>query len=102
MAALGLSPAEFIATYSQVLRITPTRPLGWHGRTTPRSVRGVASIDEPVRTAARRFAGEPMSAPEPRPAPVPPIRVRPDFGRALRSLFSPPSAVGARLEAGAA
>jgi PPOX class probable F420-dependent enzyme len=101
MAALGLSREEFLATYSQVLRITPTRPLGWHGRTTPRSVRAVASIDEPVRPAARRFAGEPMSAPEPRPMPVPPIRIRPDFGRALRSLFGPP-AVRTGLPVGAA
>jgi PPOX class probable F420-dependent enzyme len=85
MAALGLSPADFLATYSQVLRITPTRPLGWHGRTTPRSVRAAASI----------------SAPEPRPTPVPPIRVRPDFGRALRSLFGPP-AVRTGLPVGAA
>jgi hypothetical protein len=27
MAAIGLSPAEFVATYSQVIRIAPTRVL---------------------------------------------------------------------------
>jgi PPOX class probable F420-dependent enzyme len=35
MAALGLSPREFAATYRQVIRITPDRPLPWHGRTRP-------------------------------------------------------------------
>jgi PPOX class probable F420-dependent enzyme len=33
MAAIGLSIEEFVATYSQVLRIVPTRFLDWHGRT---------------------------------------------------------------------
>ena len=60
MAALGLSPEEFIATYSQVLRITPTRSLPWHGRTTPRSVLAVATIEEPVREVVRRMHGEAM------------------------------------------
>ena len=60
MAALGLSPEEFIATYSQVLRITPTRSLPWHGRTTPRSVLAVATIEEPVHEVVRRMHGEPM------------------------------------------
>jgi PPOX class probable F420-dependent enzyme len=35
MAAIGLSPAEFVATYSQVIRIAPTRVLPWRGRTVP-------------------------------------------------------------------
>jgi PPOX class probable F420-dependent enzyme len=39
MAAIGLTPDDFVATYSQVVRITPTRALGWHGRTLPRSAR---------------------------------------------------------------
>lgn len=60
MAALGLSPEEFLATYSQVLRITPTRSLPWHGRTTPRSVLAVAMIQEPVADVVRRTHGEPM------------------------------------------
>jgi PPOX class probable F420-dependent enzyme len=60
MAALGLSPDEFTATYSQVIRITPTRSLPWHGRTTPRSVLAVATIEEPVPEVVRRMYGEPM------------------------------------------
>ena len=60
MAALGLSPEEFLATYSQVLRITPTRSLRWHGRTTPRSVLAVATIEERVPEVVRRMHGEPM------------------------------------------
>jgi PPOX class probable F420-dependent enzyme len=60
MAALGLSPEEFLATYSQVLRITPTRSLPWHGRTTPRSVLAVATIEEPVHEVVRRMHGEAM------------------------------------------
>ena len=58
MAALGLSPDEFLATYSQVMVITPSRSLPWHGRTTPRSVLAVATIQEPVR--ARELHGEPI------------------------------------------
>jgi PPOX class probable F420-dependent enzyme len=37
MAGLGLTPAEFAATYSATIRLTPARALGWHGRSTPRS-----------------------------------------------------------------
>jgi PPOX class probable F420-dependent enzyme len=77
MAALGLSPDEFLATYSQVMVITPSRSLPWHGRTTPRSVLAVATIQEPVR--ARELFGEPLGAcpetmrlgPEPVPSPEP-------------------------------
>ena len=39
MTEIGLSAAEFLGTYSQVIRITPTRSLPWHGRTTPSSAR---------------------------------------------------------------
>ena len=60
MAGLGLSPEEFVATYSQLLRITPTRSLPWHGRTTPRSVLAVATIEEPVPEMVRRMHGEAM------------------------------------------
>ena len=58
MAALGLTADEFLATYSQVMVITPSRSLPWHGRTTPRSVLAVATIQEPVR--ARELFGEPL------------------------------------------
>lgn len=37
MAGIGLDAGEFLATYSQVMRIVPTRYLPWHGRTTPAS-----------------------------------------------------------------
>jgi PPOX class probable F420-dependent enzyme len=37
IAALGITPAEFAATYSATIRLTPSRALGWHGRSTPRS-----------------------------------------------------------------
>jgi PPOX class probable F420-dependent enzyme len=39
MAALGLSPDQFVTIYSQLIRITPTRTVPWHGRSTPRSLR---------------------------------------------------------------
>lgn len=39
MAGLGLSPDQFVTTYSQVIRITPTRTVPWHGRTKPRTLR---------------------------------------------------------------
>lgn len=39
MAEIGLSAAEFLATYSQVIRITPTRSLPWHGLTAPSAAR---------------------------------------------------------------
>ena len=37
IAALGITPDEFAATYSATIRLTPARALGWHGRSTPRS-----------------------------------------------------------------
>ncbi len=87
MAALGLSPATFLSTYSQVIRFTPIRPLGWHGRTTPPSVTAVASIEEPVRPVARRLVGEPLAAAVSAPPTPVERRVRAGFGRALTSLF---------------
>ena len=68
MAALGLTPDEFLATYSQVLRVVPVRSLGWHGRTTPRSVLATSSIAEPVNTGVGS-SGEPLARPAP-PDPV--------------------------------
>ena len=70
MAAMGLSPDQFVATYSQVIRITPTRTIPWHGRSTPRSLgtggsngRGgwFTSIVRTV-TAALRPAATPLSS----------------------------------------
>jgi PPOX class probable F420-dependent enzyme len=62
MAALGLSAEDFLATYSTVLRIVPTRYLPWHGRTTPLSVQATSSIEEPRRPAVRETWGEPIAA----------------------------------------
>jgi len=62
MAALGLTPDAFLATYSQVMRIVPTRELPWHGRTTPASVQAVASIDEPRNEVIAATSGEPVAA----------------------------------------
>jgi PPOX class probable F420-dependent enzyme len=63
LAAMGLTPEEYAATYSQVLRIVPSRALGWHGRVVPRSARLAgapsASIDEPRRAAG--LLGEPLN-----------------------------------------
>ena len=91
MAALGLSPEAFLETYAQVIRITPERPLGWHGRTTPSSVRAVASIEEPTRPLARRLFGEPLAAFSGAAAGRRTRGARAGFGRALSSLFGAPS-----------
>lgn len=66
---LGLTPAQFARTYSQVIRLVPVKALGWHGRTTPRSVlaaarrvaaTGAASLSEP-RNGLRQWLGEPLA-----------------------------------------
>jgi PPOX class probable F420-dependent enzyme len=66
---LGLTPAQFARTYSQVIRLTPVKALGWHGRSRPASVlaaarrvaaTGAASLQEP-RNALRQWLGEPMA-----------------------------------------
>jgi PPOX class probable F420-dependent enzyme len=57
MAAIGLTPEEFLATYSLVIRIEPTRFLPWHGRTAPGSALATGDgIDERLRDAIRRVA----------------------------------------------
>jgi PPOX class probable F420-dependent enzyme len=67
--ALGVTPAQFACTYSQVIRLVPVKALGWHGRTTPRSVvsaarrvaaTGAASLSEP-RNGLRQWLGEPLA-----------------------------------------
>jgi len=69
IAALGLTAAQFARTYSQVIRLVPVKALGWHGRSTPRSVMaaarrvaasGVASLSEP-RNGLRPWLGEPLA-----------------------------------------
>jgi len=57
MAAIGLTPDEFLATYTQVIRIVPTRYLPWHGRTIPASALApVPSLDQRLAAAIRRVA----------------------------------------------
>lgn len=67
--ALGLTPAQFARTYSQVIRFVPVQALGWHGRTTPQSVlsaarrvaaTGAASLSEP-RHGLRQWLGQPLA-----------------------------------------
>lgn len=69
IAALGLTPARFASTYSQVIRLVPVKALAWHGRTTPPSVlsaarrvgaTGAASMGEP-RRGPREWLGEPLA-----------------------------------------
>ncbi len=43
MAAIGLGPTEFAATYSQVVRIDPSKWLHWHGRTPRHAGRSIAA-----------------------------------------------------------
>lgn len=52
LGAIGLGRDEYAATYSQPVRITPTRFLPWHGRTARRSVSPETTIGE-RRSAAR-------------------------------------------------
>jgi PPOX class probable F420-dependent enzyme len=52
--AIGLTREEFLAIYSQVIRIRPTRFLPWHGRTTPGDRDG--RFDPRIRDAVRRVA----------------------------------------------
>ena len=56
MAAIGLTPDEFIATYTQVIRIVPTRYLSWHGRTTPPSAQADMTFEQRLAAAIRRVA----------------------------------------------
>ena len=64
MAAIGLSPAEFLATYSQVIRIVPTRFLPWHGRTLPPSTPRAQSVEERLAASIRRVAAS-VASPAP-------------------------------------
>jgi PPOX class probable F420-dependent enzyme len=57
MASIGLAPDEFLATYTQVIRVVPTRYLPWHGRTEPASGKPLAeTIDQRLAAAIRRVA----------------------------------------------
>lgn len=67
MSAIGLSPEEFLATYSQVIRIVPTRFLPWHGRTAPAGADRSLPVNRRPAASIRRVA---MSL-TPQPAFVP-------------------------------
>lgn len=56
MSAIGLSQDEFLATYSQVIRIVPTRFLPWHGRTTPASADRSLPVNRRLAASIRRVA----------------------------------------------
>jgi PPOX class probable F420-dependent enzyme len=55
MAAIGLGREEFLATYSPLIRIRPTRFLPWHGRTIPRPA-GESALETRLAAAIRRVA----------------------------------------------
>jgi PPOX class probable F420-dependent enzyme len=68
MAAIGLTPDEYAATYSLVIRIVPDRYVGWHGRTLPASARRAGAPAQPIvepRNPALDPSGEPFT-PRPR------------------------------------
>jgi len=56
MAEIGLSRDEFLATYSLVIRVRPTRFLPWHGRTAPASSHPGWGQDRRLQAAIRRVA----------------------------------------------
>jgi PPOX class probable F420-dependent enzyme len=93
MAAIGLDAETYVATYSQVIRITPADYLGWHGRTVPQSARlaGALAITilEPRRDGPAGDGGEPIArrAPAPMPRVAWPVqRRRPGGGRLVDPL----------------
>jgi PPOX class probable F420-dependent enzyme len=68
-ASIGLSPAEFVATYSQVIRIVPTRFLPWRGRTGGERGRDAdGPVDRRLAASIRRVAAS--IAPRPGPTGV--------------------------------
>jgi PPOX class probable F420-dependent enzyme len=69
MAAIGLSTEEFLATYSQVIRIRPTRFLPWHGRTAPVSATSAVPLDRRLAAAVSRVAASATRATR-RPIPI--------------------------------
>jgi PPOX class probable F420-dependent enzyme len=56
MAAIGLTQDEFLRTYSQVIRVRPTRFLPWHGRTQPVTAGDGMPLDRRLAAAVRRVA----------------------------------------------
>lgn len=56
MAMIGLKRDEFLATYSQAIRIVPTRFLPWRGRTSNHISRRAWSVEERLAASIRRVA----------------------------------------------
>jgi hypothetical protein len=63
MAGIGLSPAAFLATYSQVIRIVPTRYLPWRGRTSATDGERAWSLDRRLAASIRRVAASRAAPP---------------------------------------
>jgi PPOX class probable F420-dependent enzyme len=61
MAAIGLSPTEFLATYSQVIRIVPTHYLPWRGRTRATDRELAWPLDRRLAASIRRVAASRMT-----------------------------------------
>ena len=78
---IAMTPQDYAATYSQVIRIVPNDFLGWHGRTTPHSIRLAGAPSLSIEEPRRRPDGEPVSRRRP---PLQPRVVRPE--RLRRSL----------------
>jgi PPOX class probable F420-dependent enzyme len=75
MSAIGLTADEFLATYTQVIRIVPSRYLPWHGRTQPASTRPDGpTIDRRLAAAIRRVAASVASSTAP---PLPGVTLAP-------------------------
>ncbi len=74
MAAIGLGPAEFLATYSQAIRIRPIRFLPWHGRTAPRGADRGGPPDRRLAAAIRRVAASLETRPGPAASRSRPVR----------------------------
>ena len=65
MAAIDLSPAEFLGTYSQVVRIVPIRYLPWRGRTGTTDGDRAWSLDRRLAASVRRVAASRAARPAP-------------------------------------
>jgi PPOX class probable F420-dependent enzyme len=64
MAAIGLTREEFLATYSLVIRVRPTRFLPWHGRSAPPSAEsGWTRLDRRLQAAIHRIASSVTAPP---------------------------------------
>ena len=61
MATIGLSSSEFLSTYSQVIRIVPTRYLPWRGRTSATDREPAWPLDRRLAASIRRVAASRMS-----------------------------------------